>query len=174
MFEQKKLEEQRRRKKEAARKKRPDQDEEDRLPLWKKGMLVAAACVALGFVGSWGLSVYGNYQARAPFSLARLCQDFEKDPTEARKKYDGGAFTLTGKARLVQAGRETRLAIETPEVPSWAVHCRFDLNSKTFKTLVADKIQPGQEVTIEGRCSYQPREGTGIILMEDCILRKSG
>lgn len=151
-----------------------DADDDDRMPLWKKGMLAAAACIAVWFLGSVGYSIYADYRAQAPFSLASFCRDFEVNATEARKKYDGGAFELTGKAKLVQAGNEIRLAIETPEVPQWSVHCRFDMSPKNFKAMVADKIQPGQDVTVEGRCSYQPKEGKGVILMEECVLRKSG
>lgn len=150
------------------------EDDPDRMPLWKRGILVAAACIAVWFLGSWGLEIYANYRAQAPFTLARFCRDFEQDALQARKKYDGGAFELTGKAKIVYTGRETRLALETPEVPQWSVHCRFDLSPDSFKKLVADQIEPGQLVTIEGRCSYQPKEGKGIILMEECILRKSG
>ena len=175
-LEESKKEAEERRKKALARLGRryqEDDDDEDRMPLWKKGMIAAAACIAVWFVGSWGLGIYANYQAQARFSLARLCRDFEQDANQARKKYDGGAFELTGKAKLVYNGRETRLALETPEVPQWSVHCRFDMNPESFKKMVADKIEPGQEVTVEGRCSYQPKEGKGIILMEECVLHKS-
>ena len=72
----------------------------------------------------------------------------------------------------MKAGRETRVALEKPDVPDWSVHCRFELNPKSFKKLVSDKIQPGQTVTVEGRCSYQPREGKGIILFEECAILK--
>lgn len=164
-----------RRKREMNRlKRRFNTDDEDRMPVWKKGMLAAAACLAVWFAASWIYDIYSSWQAQARFTLARICRDFEKDATQARKKYDGGAFELTGKAKLVKAGREWRLAIETPEVPQWSVHCKFDLSPANFKTLVADKVQPGQEVTVEGRCSYQPVEGKGVILMEECVLRKTG
>jgi hypothetical protein len=165
-----------RRKKALARlgRRHQEDDNPERMPLWKKGMLAAAACVVVWFLGSWGFEIYANYQAQARFTLAHFCRDFEQDAVRARKKYDGGAFELTGKAKLVYTGREARLALETAEVPQWSVHCRFDLSPESFKKLIADQIEPGQEVTIEGRCSYQPKEGKGIILMEECILRKSG
>jgi hypothetical protein len=171
--ESKKVAEERRKKALArlGRRYQEDDDDADRMPLWKKGMIAAAACIAVWFVGSWGLEIYANYQAQARFTLARLFRDFEQDANQARKKYDGGAFELTGKAKLVYTGRETRLALETPEVPQWTLHCRFDMNPDSFKKLVADKIEAGQEVTVEGRCSYQPKEGKGIILMEECVLQ---
>jgi hypothetical protein len=48
------------------------------------------------------------------------------------------------------------------------------MNPKLYKKLIADQIKPGQEVTVEGRCSYVPKEGKGVVLMEECVLRKEG
>lgn len=166
-----KEEAQKRKKERDQRSRRADDHDPNRMPLWKKGMLAAAAAVALWFSGSWVMDAYADYRAQAPISLASLFRDFASDADKARKKYDGGVFELSGKAKLVKAGHENRLVLESPNAPDWALHCRFEMAPKVFQTLVADAIKPGQDVTVSGRCSFQPKEGKGVIVMEECEIR---
>ena len=95
---------------------------------------------------------------------------FDEDSVQARKKYNGGFFQLTGSAKLTKLGKQTVVALEHPDVPEWTVRCRFDMNAKLYKKLIVDKLHSGSEITVEGRCLYRPEEGPKIIVMEDCAL----
>ena len=166
--------EKRKKEREKQKKRRADEDDDDtpRLALWKKGMIAAAACVALWFVGAVSMDLYGNYQSRAPITLDRICRDFAADAASASRKYEGGVFQLTGKAKMVKTVQDVRLALETSQVPDWAVHCKFDMTPKNYKRVIVDGVKPGEEVTVVGRCTFQHKEGKGVILLEECELRK--
>jgi len=150
---------------------RDDDDEREPLSLWKKGGIGISSVVGLWLLWSVGSHYLEIARARSPITLDGLCQEFATDVETARKKYDGGCFALTGKAEFVKSGKDVVLAIQTPNVPEWSIRCRFDMTPKLYKSRIVDRIQAGQEVTVEGRCSYEPRAGKGVIQMEECILR---
>lgn len=172
--ERRRDEEESRRKEREKRRKRDDDDEDDRerMPMWKKGILVAAAVLVVWIGSSVAMSLYADYQARMPVTLTRLCKAFSEDADAARKKYDGGIFQLTGKAKFHNTASETRLVLDDGVVPGWTVHCKFEMTPKIYKAFITDGIKPGQEVTVVGRCSYSPKEGKGVILFEECEVRK--
>jgi len=171
--EQRKRDEEELRKKEREkRKKKNDDYDPDRMPLWKKGVIAAAACLVLWLCGTWAMTLYADFQARSPVTLVSLCKDFAANPELAKKKYEGGTFQLTGKAKLVNSATETRLVLETEQVPAWTVHCRFEMTAKMYKALISDSIKPGDEVTVVGRCNYNPKEAKSIIFFEECEIRK--
>jgi len=169
--DKRKHEEEARKKKERTKRKAAvDDDDEDRLPLWKKGMLVAAAVFGLWFAGSWMMQLYADYTARDPVTLASMFKAFDEDTAEARKKYNNGFFQLTGKAKFMKLGKQTVVALEHPDVPNWMVRCQFDMNAKMYKQRIVDKLQVGEEITVEGRCIYRPEEGPKTLVLEECAL----
>jgi hypothetical protein len=101
-----------------------------------------------------------------------MCQEFARDAFEARKKYEGGSFALSGKAMLPKNEKELALTLYADDSGEQQVVCQFEMSTKLFKAQVVDRVQSGQEVTVEGRCSFQQRAGKGTIVMEECILRE--
>ena len=49
-------------------------------------------------------------------------------------------------------------------------YARKDTSLAAYKKLIVDKLQSGDEITVEGRCLYRPEEGPKTIVMDECAL----
>jgi Flp pilus assembly protein TadD len=144
----------------------PDEENDTRLPTWKKGALAAAALFGIYWLGTFCWDWFQDHRARAPLTAERVVVEFTTDPEVARQKYAGNIFEVTGTIKVVPSDRGPRVLFETPDTADCTLECVFPSPAE------ARRLQTGQLVTIEGECSLRPQGNKTLVVLGECIVRK--
>jgi tetratricopeptide (TPR) repeat protein len=166
-FEQAREDERRKKPPKRTIRKTAREDEDDgRLPWWKKGVLVAGVIALLIWLGPYAWDAYASYQATVPLTAARMSLDFEQDPAAARKKYGGNLFEITGTVKVVNSAKGPRILFALPDDAPCAIECLFSTPD------LAKRLPTEKELTIEGECSFRQEQGKVLVVLADCVVRK--
>jgi len=142
-------------------------DEKISTPVWKKLSYAVAALIGLCYVASLAHAWYKDYQLRALLTPGKICQDFSQNGEEARKKYEGNTFVLTGKVKKVYTPKGPGVIFDVPNMEDWSIQCIFESPD------ALNAIQQHEVVTVQGVCHIYAQDGKNVVLLEDCILCKA-
>src|SRR5262249_53722288 len=136
-------------------------DDDEPLPRWKRGVLIAASIVGLSWLGSTAL---GWFRAKpGPLAADVICQAFHANPEGAKRDYEGQVLEIAGSVKVIEVGQLKKVVFDTPYYGSWVIHCDFadpNVASKVFESIRDD---PDPALTVKGRCKLP--HGDGIIVM---------
>lgn len=149
-----------------------EKEDDQPLPLWKKGLLVAASLLLVWWLGAAAMSLFAGAANHGPLAAETICRDFQTNPEDARQKYVSNAFAVSGKVKLLHTPKGKRLVFDTTET-GWTIHCLF-ANPKSAAKIhgaLANKREQ-TEVTVDGQCQLDPKGAKGVIVLEDCVILK--
>ena len=107
-----------------------------------------------------------------PVSVLRMLDEFNKDPTAAKKKYNGKVFLLTG--TVAGSGKDKKgepfLAFQRPGTePSMETNVGASFEKSEETKVLA--IKNGEEVRFKGKVSFEERMGLRLLTVVTCRLQ---
>jgi hypothetical protein len=162
---EKKLEEKRRAEAKKKRRRPKEEDDEDRLPLWKKGVLVAGALAMVLWLGPMAWGWMQDRRAQIGLTARRVSQEFAADYEQARLKYAGNYFALSGQLKVEETARGPRVLFDVPAEGGYEIECQFATQAERLS------VRTGADVTIVGDCSLRKDGPKTRIVLVDCTLQ---